>query len=82
MKLNMMTPRFQLVVALSLAAYLAYYLTKVAKRPRFIGGKGPFRDFLLAHCSKFLEQRFWPTIWCIGPNVQSLVGLVLQASPD
>lgn len=75
-------PRFQLFALLSLALYLVYYVTKVAKRPRFVAGKGPFRDFIITHGHKFFERRFCPPIWCIGPNVQSLIGMIFLVSPD
>ncbi|KAM7298325.1 putative alpha/beta hydrolase domain-containing protein [Ixodes scapularis] len=66
-------------LALSMSlSYLVYYLSWVVRKPRFICKNERLRQFLLENCGKLLKERFWPPFWCIAPNLQSLVGLLLQ----
>ncbi|XP_054932975.1 protein ABHD1 isoform X2 [Dermacentor andersoni] len=73
-----MLSTLQLVCLVAFALYLLYYFTYVVRKPWVICGSANMRTFLRVNCGPLIENHFWPPIWCIGANVQSLVSLVCQ----
>uniref|UniRef100_UPI00358F0FA7 protein ABHD1-like n=1 Tax=Myxine glutinosa TaxID=7769 RepID=UPI00358F0FA7 len=49
------------------------------ERPRLIAGPA-FRTFLL-DCCPVLRRRFWPTFWCLGGRLQTLLRFLLKSKP-
>lgn len=73
-----MLSTLQQVCVVAFALYLLYYFMCVVRKPWVICGSANMRAFLHANCGPLIEKRFWPPIWCIGANFQSLVSLVIQ----
>lgn len=73
-----MLSTLQQVCVVAFALYLLYYFMCVVRKPWVICGSANMRAFLHANCGPLIEKRFWPPIWCIGANFQSLVSLVFQ----
>eukprot|EP01001_Neometanema_parovale_P006823 NODE_3166_length_1267_cov_21.944930_g3007_i0.p1 GENE.NODE_3166_length_1267_cov_21.944930_g3007_i0~~NODE_3166_length_1267_cov_21.944930_g3007_i0.p1 ORF type:complete len:372 (+),score=11.86 NODE_3166_length_1267_cov_21.944930_g3007_i0:64-1179(+) len=58
-----------------LAAYVRYYLTRVAGRPQiFVRPDCPFAS--VVHKCPDLVNTFYPTFWCAGAHAQTLVAVL------
>ncbi|XP_041360442.1 phospholipase ABHD3-like [Gigantopelta aegis] len=73
------TPTLPVAGALG-GIYLAYYLLNVVKKPLIACSDQKFKDFLYKHCP-ILREKFWPTVWCFDPRLQTILRYVIQAPP-
>uniref|UniRef100_A0A6M2DJ76 Putative phospholipase abhd3 n=1 Tax=Xenopsylla cheopis TaxID=163159 RepID=A0A6M2DJ76_XENCH len=67
----------KLLIACSIG-YAIYYLCQVVKKPMLACSEGPFRNFLLDNVP-LLEQKFWPTLWCVEARAQTVLASLLRS---
>eukprot|EP00731_Ephydatia_muelleri_P009626 Em0005g212a len=63
-----------------LAAFVAYYLLAVVKKPKVVGGNGELRALYEQHCPSLWES-YWPTFWALNAHVSSIVRAFIQRHP-
>lgn len=64
----------ELLVCVSCAVYVVYYILVVVRTPRLVCRTGRLRRFMQSSMDDFLRRYFRAPIWCIGANLQCLVG--------
>ncbi|XP_030068683.1 phospholipase ABHD3 [Microcaecilia unicolor] len=62
------------------AAYLCYYLSSIAKKPRLVAAGEAFRTFLEQHCPAVTDT-YYPTIWCWEGRAQTLLRPFIAHKP-
>ncbi|XP_071966289.1 phospholipase ABHD3-like isoform X2 [Antedon mediterranea] len=61
-------------------AYFVYYILKIVKKPGVYSGP-KLKKFLLNHC-RSLKTMYWPTFWCVGAHLQTVVPTLIQSPPQ
>ncbi|XP_050037189.1 protein ABHD1-like isoform X1 [Dermacentor andersoni] len=64
----------ELLVCVSCAVYVVYYILVVVRTPRLVCRTGRLRRFMHSSMGDFFKHYFCTPIWCIGANLQCLVG--------
>ncbi|CAH0405541.1 unnamed protein product [Chilo suppressalis] len=68
----------ELLVGISISIiYITYYLVEAVKKPVIICRKGEFLDFLEEKVP-LLNERYWPTPWCVESRLQTVIGSLLR----
>ena len=71
----------QVISGSLLIAYATYYCVFVVRKPRIIfKSDSTFAQFLVKNCS-VLSESYWPTFWCFGGRIQTVIGSVLKSHP-
>ncbi|XP_033104282.1 phospholipase ABHD3-like [Anneissia japonica] len=60
--------------------YFVYYIVKIVKKPGVYSGPR-LTTFLLSHCES-LKKKYWPTFWCIGAHLQTVLPTFIQLVPQ
>lgn len=66
--------RAELLLCLGCATYVVYYVLVVVRKPRLVCRSGRLRRFLSVQMAGFVKGYFRTPVWCIGANLQRLVG--------
>uniref|UniRef100_A0A224XHT1 Putative alpha/beta hydrolase n=1 Tax=Panstrongylus lignarius TaxID=156445 RepID=A0A224XHT1_9HEMI len=61
------------------SGYILYYLFDVVKKPSLVSSDGKFREFLEKNVP-LLNEKFWPTVWCIEARAQTLMASIVRAT--
>ncbi|KAK8773262.1 hypothetical protein V5799_012204 [Amblyomma americanum] len=64
----------ELLLCLACSAYVVYYVLVVVRKPRVVCRTGHVRRFLCVQMEGFVKGYFRTPVWCIGANLQRLVG--------
>lgn len=62
------------------AAYIFYYVRAIVKKPRLACKDGALKQLLLEKCPA-LKQEFWPTPWCWGGRLSTIVTSLVKSQP-
>ncbi|KAF0306306.1 Phospholipase ABHD3 [Amphibalanus amphitrite] len=66
-------------MALSVAGYITYYLSKCVQRPVMaVNPDSKFAQFLTSHLS-VLQEKYWPTPWCLEARLQTVLGSLFRS---
>lgn len=68
-----------LFIAGALTVFLSYHLACGARKPMFIGGKGPLRSILNIVSTK--TGVYCPTVWSFGGHLHTVFGNILKSRP-
>ncbi|XP_037501285.1 phospholipase ABHD3-like [Rhipicephalus sanguineus] len=69
----------ELLVCVSCAVYVVYYILVVVRKPRLVCRAGRLRRFLSGGMDEFIRNYYWAPIWCFGANMQCLVGFLYNS---
>lgn len=69
----------ELLVCVSCAVYVVYYILVVVRKPRLVCRAGRLRRFLSSGMDDFIRNYYWAPIWCFGANMQCLVGFLYNS---
>ncbi|XP_014239389.1 phospholipase ABHD3 [Cimex lectularius] len=61
------------------SGYILYYLFEVVKKPRLACSDGNFKNFL-ENKVPLLQEKFWPTFWCVEARAQTLMASFVRAT--
>ncbi|XP_077532219.1 protein ABHD1-like [Haemaphysalis longicornis] len=79
-----MLPRLKLptngevLLCVSCAVYVVYYILLVQRKPRLVCRSGRLRRFLQSHMEHFVKSHYRVPVWCIGANMQVFLRRLYQ----
>ncbi|KAL1419543.1 hypothetical protein MTO96_025286 [Rhipicephalus appendiculatus] len=75
-----LSTKAELVVCVSCAVYVVYYILVVVRKPRLVCRAGRLRRFISTNMDDFIRSYYWAPIWCFGANLQCLIGGLYNVS--
>ncbi|XP_077561349.1 protein ABHD1-like [Haemaphysalis longicornis] len=68
----------EVVLCISCAVYVVYYILLVQRKPRLVCRSGRLRRFLQSHMEDFVKPHFRVPVWCVGANFQVFLRTLYQ----
>ncbi|KAL5286437.1 ABHD3 family protein [Megaselia abdita] len=70
-------PRWHMA-SFAVITYVVYYFIQVVKRPILAVSDGEFKKYLQKNIPT-LENKFWPTFWCVESRAQTVFASILRS---